>query len=506
MSADEFEKRLRQDLPRGHATQSKSLGQERPLFARWLTAAEMTGKQWDPSGGLLLGSRGGRVIGWNDDRHMLTIAGSRAGKGVSLIIPNLIFYEGSAVVIDPKGENARITAGRRGKGTKAAGPGLGQSVHVLDPFEVSGEATASFNPLAEIDLHSSDCAEDAGLFADALIVHPDYGEKHWTESAQALLRALILVALADPNRERRNLVTVRQLLMGTDEKIDEKLFEHPPSVSKMPEQQALIQILKEQSGPHQKICRGLAGHLESMGENERGSVLSSAKTQTQWLDDQRMQDVLCRSDFRMEDLKTKRTTVYLCLPAMRMGTHARWLRLIILLALSIMERTNVKPPAPALFVLDEFPVLGHVRAIETAAGLMAGFGVKLWVIVQNVGQLKQHYEKAWETFIANSGALTAFGVVDQESLRVLSDKLGRLRMTEQVSTGAVGQALLSGAASFRDEHHDVPLLAEHEIGRVFGREEKRVLIIGAGSLPAVAERFIYYSDPLFKGLYDEAKL
>ncbi|HZV20267.1 MAG TPA: type IV secretory system conjugative DNA transfer family protein, partial [Hyphomicrobiales bacterium] len=145
MSADEFEKRLRQDLPRGHATQSKSLGQERPLFARWLTAAEMTGKQWDPSGGLLLGSRGGRVIGWNDDRHMLTIAGSRAGKGVSLIIPNLIFYEGSAVVIDPKGENARITAGRRGKGTKAAGPGLGQSVHVLDPFEVSGEATASFN-------------------------------------------------------------------------------------------------------------------------------------------------------------------------------------------------------------------------------------------------------------------------------------------------------------------------------------------------------------------------
>jgi len=100
-----------------------------------------------------------------------------------------------------------------------------------------------------------------------------------------------------------------------------------------------------------------------------------------------MQDVLVRSDFKMEDLKRKRTTVYLCLPAMRMGTHARWLRLMILLALSVMERTDVKPPAPVLFVLDEFPVLGHIQAIETAAGLMAGFGVKLWVIVQNVGQL-----------------------------------------------------------------------------------------------------------------------
>jgi type IV secretion system protein VirD4 len=503
MQVDDFQHRLRQDLPRGHALQPKSTGRERALFARWLTAAEMTGGQWSHEGGLLLGRRGGRLIGWNDDRHIMTIAGNRAGKGVSLIIPNLLFFEGSALVIDPKGENARITAGRRGKGTRSGGPGLGQQVHILDPFEVSGAATASFNPLAEIDLHSSDCAEDAGMFADALITHPDHGEKHWTESAQGLLRALILVALADPDPARRNLITVRRLLMLTDEKIDQKLFEHPPTLGKLSAQEALVEILKEQIGPHREICLGVAEHLKGMGENERGSVLSSAKTQTQWLDDQRMKDVLSSSDFRMADLKRKRTTIYLCLPAMRMGTHARWLRLMILLALSVMERTQVKPRAPVLFVLDEFPVLGHIQAIETAAGLMAGFGVKLWVIVQNVGQLKKHYEKAWETFIANSGALTAFGVVDQESLKVLSDKLGRMRMVEQVSTGAVGSALLSGAASFRDDHHDVPLLAEHEIGRIFGRDERRLLILGAGCLPAVAERFVYYKDAMFTGLYDE---
>lgn len=115
MADGDFEARLRSDLPRGHALQPKSAGRERSLFARWLTPAEMTGKQWEPEGGLLLGRRDGRLIGWNDDRHVMTVAGSRAGKGISLIIPNLLFYEGSAVVIDPKGENARITAGRRGK-------------------------------------------------------------------------------------------------------------------------------------------------------------------------------------------------------------------------------------------------------------------------------------------------------------------------------------------------------------------------------------------------------
>src|SRR5271166_5979410 len=122
MADEEFEKRLRDDLPRGHAMQPKSSGRERALFARWLTPAELTGDQWQPQGGLLLGRRQSRWIGWRDDRHVLTIAGSRAGKGVSLIIPNLLFYPGSALVIDPKGENARITAGRRGKGTAAGGP------------------------------------------------------------------------------------------------------------------------------------------------------------------------------------------------------------------------------------------------------------------------------------------------------------------------------------------------------------------------------------------------
>ena len=100
---------------------------------------------------------------------------------------------------------------------------------------------------------------------------------------------------------------------------------------------------------------------------------------------------------------------------------------------------------PVLFVLDEFPALGHMQAIETAAGLMAGFGVKLWTILQNVGQLKQHYDKSWETFFANCGVITAFGVSDSESLKVLSEMLGRTSIVEQKSSGAVGQALLSGA-------------------------------------------------------------
>jgi type IV secretion system protein VirD4 len=157
-----------------------------------------------------------------------------------------------------------------------------------------------------------------------------------------------------------------------------------------------------------------------------------------------------------------------------------------------------------LFVLDEFPVLGHMKAIETAAGLMAGFGVKLWAIMQNVGQLRQHYDKAWQTFMANAGVITAFGATDEETLKALSGKLGHMRMAEKVSTGVVGTALLSGAAPFREDHHNVPLLSEPEIERVFARHEKRVLILGAGLLPAVAQRLEYFDDPLFLDIHKYA--
>lgn len=425
-NAEAFELTLRHDLPRGAERRAQAAGRDRGLNARWLSPDEMTGRAWEmKKGGLLLGRRDGRVIGWNDNRPMLTIAGSRGGKGVSLIIPNLISYTGSAIVIDPKGENAARTAGQRGAGATGGKKGLGQKVHVLDPYGESGLDSSSFNPLEALNASSPDVVEDIGLFADALITHPENGERHWTESAQALLRAPILMVVADGMFfERRNLVTVRRLLTLTDPAIDIVIEvdleqrrheteaeareygldvnEEVRKVKKRSAEQALIKLLMDQSGhEYSYICNGMGQQLASMGEKERGSVFSSARTQTHWLDSPAMPAVLQKSDFKLGELKTGKMTLYLCLPATRMATHSRWLRLMVMLAIGVMERIKTSPEQPVLFLLDEFAVLGYMQSIETAAGLMAGFGVKLWPILQNVGQLKRHYPHSWQTFVAN---------------------------------------------------------------------------------------------------------
>ena len=87
-----------------------------------------------------------------------------------------------------------------------------------------------------------------------------------------------------------------------------------------------------------------------------------------------MASVLRGSDFRLEDLKDRRTTVYLCLPAMRLGTHGRWLRLMIGMALEALERTGPlkENQHRVLFCLDEFAVLGHMQADREGGGANRG--------------------------------------------------------------------------------------------------------------------------------------
>src|SRR5271154_6776852 len=128
------------------------------------------------------------------------------------------------------------------------------------------------------------------------------------------------------------------------------------------------------------------------------SVMASAQSQTHFLDSPRIRESLSHSDFQFEDLKTGATTVYLILPADRLKTFDRWLRLLIQHAITVNARNiDVTPKWPILFLLDEMPTLGRLPALEQAYGLMAGFGMQLWGIVQDLSQLARVYgEHGWQ--------------------------------------------------------------------------------------------------------------
>ena len=487
------------DIPRGLS--SRYLKRQTVPQARWqspeniLRSKTLDYNPENPGDKIMIGALGDKLIGIEDNRHVLTVAGSRAGKSVTLI-GNLLCYRGSVLATDPKAELANITAARRAK--------LGQKVHVLDPFEYADDHVAqfrkSYNPLAVLKPGSPTIIEDAGLIADALVIAGGK-DPHWDESARNFIEGVILHVATDPRHEgERNLITVRKLIreamieepgddIGEDEEplhlLEKAMLENAERLAKSKNTEDLAGTIE-----------GAARDFYEKGENERASVLSTVRRHTKFLDYTAMRRVLSGHDFDLADLKRDPAgvSVYLCLPASRIGLCNRWMRVFVNQLLDAMEREKTEPPAPVLVCLDEFPVLGHMRQLEDAAGQIASFGVKLWVLLQDWSQGKALYGERWETFAGNAGILQFFGNNDLTTTEYVSKRLGKTRVvvTRESEVGPEQRELGMTGRTNAIELHE--LLTPEEVSRHFARSDrlKRQLVIWAGYDPMILQRVEYF--------------
>lgn len=287
------------------------------------------------------------------------------------------------------------------------------------------------------------------------------------------------------------------------------------------------------------VIAAAATTLLDAGENERGSILSTARRQTAFLDSVSIQKCLESGGLDLSELKQnpKGVTIYLVLPEWRIAKHARWLRLIITTLIHALERTERgddpetgEQLPPVLLILEEMAALGRMAAIEKASGYIAGFGVKLWCILQDLSQLKAHYPNSWETFLANSGVITAHGTTDQTTTEYLSKRLGLTevsRVTAQHSqstsdseapvthgqilkafsdreafAGAFGPSSRNNTKGSSLNHgeqlYKTDLMTPDEIGRYFAREKNTILTLIAGALPIRLMRVSAHKDEFFK--------
>ena len=380
-------------------------------------------------------------LGYVDDRHVCLVSGSRGGKGTGVIVPNLCFWAGSSIVVDPKGENATVTARRRGGGSEYT-HGLGQKVCILDPFgEVALPASlkARYNPLDAIDPNSDLAVDDAGRVAASLVVVQSQRDPYWEEAAQSLIKGLILHVISAPYLAHcRNLVTVRRLLTQGDWLSIEELRQ--AGDQDIPTAFEMLWNQMKLNPAFNGTVAGVGEQMVSMPEKTLSGVLELARTNTVFLDSTPMQRILEHSDFALGELKTRRSglTIYLTLPQRYMDTHYRWLRLMISLAVGEMERIKGRPATgyPTLFVLDEFAGLKRMEVIENAAAQAAGFGVKFLFVVQNLPQLEELYQKSWETFLGNSGLKLFFQIDDDFTRNYLNRQLGELETLRQTRSGS----------------------------------------------------------------------
>jgi type IV secretion system protein VirD4 len=193
------------------------------------------------------------------------------------------------ICVYPKGENAKIA----GRARQSFG-----SVHVLDPFGVTGLSPASFNPLDTLDPDGIDVAEDASTLADALVFDEPgmAGEAHWNEEAKALIAGLILKIVAAESPGRRHLGTLREYLTLSPEQLV-----------------AVMKRMRDMDDAGGLIARAANRRL-GKSDREASGVLSAAQRHTHFLDSTRMMQVLA-------DLKQWNQTVFLVLPPDRLSTY-----------------------------------------------------------------------------------------------------------------------------------------------------------------------------------------
>ena len=281
--------------------------------ARFATRKERAA--FEGGAGLLIGRDldTGKLLRYDGPAHLLTLAPTRAGKGVGTVIPNLLLAERSVLVIDPKGENAKIA----GKARKRFG-----AVHILDPFGVTGMPASAYNPLGRLDAKSLDLGEDAASLAEALVIDPpgQQSEAHWNEEAKALLAGLIMFAVSHEDQDRKTLATVREYLTLPPEKF-----------------RALLELMQDSAAAGGLIARA-ANRFLGKSDREAASVMSSAQRHTHFLDSPRIVAATARSDFQFSALRHDLTSIFLVLPPNRLDAYSRWLRLLVAQALQDIAR------------------------------------------------------------------------------------------------------------------------------------------------------------------------
>lgn len=431
--------------------------------------------------GPILGRAGRSLLRYDAEGHILTIAPTGSGKGVSAVIPNLLDYPGSVLVLDLKGENHAVTAARRAR--------FGR-VLVLDPFGITGATSAAVNPLDLLDPESELCDADAATLAHLLVLPATEGDAaFWDDEAAALLAGLLLYISALEPAPRRHLGTLRELLTLA------------PA-----DWQKLLDRMTASNRAHGLIARA-ANRLAQKADRERSGVVSTAQRHTHFLDSPAIQRTLAASadTFDLAALKTETLTVYCALPPERLASHGRWLRLLAGAAVHAMLRTPGLPQHRVLMLLDEIAQLGHLQPVEQALTLLRGYGVRLWLLCQDLAQLRAAYRAMTDSLLANAAVLQAFGTNDLATADYLSRRTGQatvLAAGENRSSGqSFGQTWLPTRQSGRNlsaSETGRPLLLPDEILRL---DPARQLLLLAGREPLLTERVNYLWDAEFRGAY-----
>lgn len=343
--------------------------------------------------------QGETPILYGEDRHLLTIAPTGAGKGRGVIIPNLLRFEGSVIVIDPKGETWHVTHRRRKE--------MGQEVRLLDPFGAVSRKTDALNPFDLFDRPGALLDADAEMLASLLAGDVGFHkEPFWDNWGRSLMAGVIAAVAETASKSERHFGRVREILMSDD---------------------AVYNLAALIEG-HENLNRLSKQNISSflpITDQTRSGILSTAQSYLKVVNSDSALRSLSKSTISLDAVRRgDPMTIYIVIPPDKLESHGGLLRLWVgALMLTVMGRKR-RPKRSTLFLLDECAQLGEFGPLRQSMTLLRGYGLQVWPFFQDLSQLQRLYPKDWRTIFNNAGVFQLFGVANHLMAKESSDLIG----------------------------------------------------------------------------------
>ncbi len=357
----------------------------------------------------------------NPESHGLCVAPTGSGKGRNSLIPQLLTWKGSAVVVDPKGEAALTTGEYRSRV-------LGQNVVYLDPFRLVSTSPDSLNPLDAIRFSGSS-PEEFALMAPGLL-HPDYAgsarDPFWDNSGDNLISGVVCHLLTGENPEDRHFPKLRDFLMCDDVGY------------------TLATLLDAKGRAMPRMAYGNISSFVSTVDQTRSGILSTAQQHLRLLADPAVIRGLRATSFDLDAFhRGDPMTIYLILPVTRLISHGMLLRNWLGALFTVAMSREVLPEVSTLFLVDEVGALGPMDQLRTAFTVMRGYGVRVFIYLQDLSQLRRLFPQDWETVVNNAGTIQTFNLSNHMMARQMAEFFGSdVRPDEMLRLGAEEQIIL----------------------------------------------------------------
>ncbi len=433
--------------------------------AKWAGEKDIVRAGLRKKSGLLLGVTGrGRLIA-DGYQHVLLFAPTGSGKGVGFVIPNLLFWEESAICHDIKLENFELTSGYRQK--------MGQKVYLWNAASPKG-LTHCYNPLDWVAKEMGQMVDDVQKIANLLLPEQEF----WNNEARSLFVGVALYLLSVPEKITSFGEVVRTL------KSDDVVYNLA----------VVLDTLGKQI--HPVAYMNIAAFLQK-ADKERSGVTSTLNSGLELWSNPLIDAATAKSDWDFNTFKKQKVTVYVGLTPDNIDRLKPLMQIFYQQAAQILTKHMPRKDEPVgvLMMMDEFPTLGEMILFKQGIAYFRGYRVRLFLIIQDIEQLKDIYEEAgMNSFMANATYRITFAANTYSTAEMISQIIGN-KTVKQISRNAPVFLDLNPAS--RSKHLSETQRALLLPQEVISLPRDQQIILVESQPPIKTRKIIYYKDSFF---------